>query len=474
MKYFPLFVELRGRKSLVIGGGEAAARKLRLLLRAGAAPTVIASEVCGEIRQWQQAGIVRVKPPAEIIGEPGSSELSQYALIIVTDMAEAVAQAISEAARRANVPVNVVDRPKLSNVILPGIVDRDPILVAIGSGGAAPVMVRRLRERIEALLPSRLGGLVQFAQRFRSTVALLYPAGSRRRFWEEFFDGPIARLVLSGKESKATDAMLRLINSKAMVSARGSVALVGAGPGDPDLLTVRALRALQDADVIVYDRLVGDGILDLARRDAERIYVGKAPDNHTLHQDDINTLLASRAQSGQRVLRLKAGDPFLFGRGGEELAFLRDAGLEVDVIPGITAAVGCAAAAGIPLTHRDMAPGVTFLSGHGRADADEPDWRTLAASRNTLVIYMGVAAAGRIADRLVSHGMRAATQVAVIENGTRADQRVIRSDLANLANAFIEHDVSGPAIIIIGDVAIFAEPNALPAAGGGPAVASAS
>ncbi len=460
MKYFPLFADLRGRRCLVVGGDEGAARKLRLLLRAGARPTVLAAEVSAEIRQWERSGRVRVEPPLHTSTDPSSIDVLGYALVVVVDAVGDIAQAVSTAAQRANVPVNVVDRPDLSTIVIPGIVDRDPVLVAIGSAGAAPVLVRRLREQIESLLPSRLGELAHFAQRFRSVVAQVCPAGAPRRFWERFFDGPIARLVLAGREGEATDAMLRLINGPPAPTETGSVVLVGTGPGDPDLLTLRALRVMQDADVVVYDRLIGEGILDLVRRDAKRIYVGKAPGDQVLDQNEINELLAARARAGQRVVRLKGGDPFLFGRGGEELVYLRMAGVVVEVIPGITAAVGCAAATGLPLTHRDFASGVTFLSGHLRRDGDEPDWANLAASRNTLVIYMGVATAGRTSERLVAHGMRPETSVAVIENGTRPHQRVVRCRLASLGATISQQHVSGPAVIVIGDVAEFAEATA--------------
>ncbi|MDX1484752.1 MAG: siroheme synthase CysG [Alphaproteobacteria bacterium] len=458
MKYFPLFADLRGRDCLVVGGGERAARKLRLLLGAGARPVVAAAEVNDEIRGWAEDGKVRIEPTAAVTDGGVAGDLSGYALIVVADAADDVVRAVSAAARKSNTPVNVVDRPELSTFVMPGIVDREPVLVAIGSGGAAPVLVRRLREQIERVLPAKLGALARFAQRYRSTVREIETAGTPKRFWEEFFDGPIAQAVLAGRAGEAAEGMLRRINrGPAAGQEAGSVALVGAGPGDPDLLTLRALRAMQDADVVVYDRLIGDGILDLVRRDAERIYVGKAPGRHSLDQEGINRLLAARARAGQRVVRLKGGDPFLFGRGGEELAHLRAAGVSVEVIPGITAAVGCAAAAGMPLTHRGAASGVTFISGHSRAGGDEPDWAGLAASGNTLVIYMGVATAGHAGRELLAHGMRPETPVAVIENGTRPDQRVIRDTLAGLAAGLARHGVGAPAVIVIGEVAAFAE-----------------
>ncbi len=461
MKYLPLFADLEGRECLVAGGGENAARKLRLLLRAGARPTVVASAINAEIRALARDGKVRVVQRADGLPDLSRRRLAAYALIVVADADSDTAEAFAAAARQANIPVNVVDRPDLSTVVFPGIVERDPILVAIGSAGAAPVLVRRLREQIEALLPSRLGHLARFAQRFRTAIAGTQPdSGRRRRFWEIFFDGPVARLVLEGREPQATSAMLRLVNSGTAPSLEGSVALVGVGPGDPDLLTLRALRAMQDADVVVYDRLIGDRILDYVRRDAERIYVGKARGNHAMNQEAINALLVAQARAGRRVARLKGGDPFVFGRGGEEMAHLQAASIAVEIIPGITAATGCAAAAGLPLTHRDYTSGVTFVTGHMRDGAPEPDWASLAATRHTLVIYMGVATAGIIGDRLVAHGMRPAMPVAVIENGTRPEQIVARGTLATLGATVAGRGIVGPALIVIGDVAALARESA--------------
>jgi len=461
LKYLPLFADISGRRSLVVGGGENATRKLRLLLRAGALPTVHAGSLNAEIQALVRDGQVRVEQPASVCPDLSHRELADYALIVVADADGETAEAYAAAARRTNIPVNVVDRPDLSTVVFPGIVDRDPVLIAIGTAGAAPVLVRRLREQIEALLPSRLGHLARFAQRFRGAVASAHlDSASRRHFWETFFDGPIARLVLEGRERQAANAMLRLVNRTDTASPEGSVALVGVGPGDPDLLTLRALRAMQDADVVVYDRLIGDQILDYVRRDAERIYVGKARGNHAMSQKAINALLVARARIGQRVVRLKGGDPFIFGRGGEEMACLQAAGIAVEIIPGITAATGCAAAAGLPLTHRDYASGVTFVTGHMRDGASEPDWAGLAEIRHTLVIYMGVLTAGIIGERLVAHGMRPATPVAVIENGTRPEQIVARATLATLGATVTGRGIVGPALIVIGDVAALATESA--------------
>ena len=356
------------------------------------------------------------------------------------------------------VPVNVVDRPSLCTFIWPAIVDRDPVTIAISSGGTAPVLARSIRARLEALLPANLGRLARFAEDFRAAVKAINPPGpARRRFWDRFFAGPIAEAVLAGDERRVRERMLTLINRRGEASAEeGIVHLVGAGPGDPELLTLRALRVLQEADVIVHDRLIGPRILDYARRDADRIYVGKAPGSHARTQDEINGLLASHARAGRRVARLKGGDPFVFGRGGEEREYLLRQGLRVEVVPGVTAATGCAAAAGIPLTHRDQAQTLTIVTAHGRDGEPDLDWRALARDRQTLAIYMGASTAGRAARRLIEHGRDPATPAAVIANGTLAEQRTAAGELQDLERLAREAG-SGPALILIGEVVRHAE-----------------
>jgi uroporphyrin-III C-methyltransferase/precorrin-2 dehydrogenase/sirohydrochlorin ferrochelatase len=360
-------------------------------------------------------------------------------------------------------PVNVVDRPDLSSFIMPAIVERDPVVIGISTGGAAPLLARRIRATIEALLPARLGRLVRFAESFRGSVQATIPdARARLRFWERFFEGPLAGAVLAGDESTAREQMLSLVNRpQAAPRPAGVVHIVGAGPGDPDLLTLRALRLMQQADVVVYDKLVGPEILDYARRDAERIYVGKSKGNHARTQDQINELLVVHARTGKRVLRLKGGDPFIFGRGGEEREHLRRAGVRVEVVPGITAATGCAAATGIPLTHRDHAAAATFVTGHGRNGEPDLDWAALARIRHTLVIYMGVSTAGRTAARLIEHGMAPDTPVAVVENGTLESQKTAIGTLAHLGALVAEHGIAGPAIIVVGEVVREADAAAL-------------
>jgi uroporphyrin-III C-methyltransferase/precorrin-2 dehydrogenase/sirohydrochlorin ferrochelatase len=457
MKHLPVFLSVHGRSGLVVGGGAAAAEKARLLRQAGAAVTVVAPKVAPALADL--AAEIRLLRRRFVAGD-----VAGCAVVYGATGIDAVDVAVAKAADAAGVPVNVIDRPRLSSFISPAIVDRDPVLVAISTGGAAPVLARRLRAALESLLPSGLGRLAQFAESFRAAVKANFPtAVARRRFWDRFFDGPIAEAVLGGDLSTAREAMLNLVNRPgADRRPAGGVTLVGAGPGDPDLLTFRALRSMQQADLVVYDRLVGADILDYARRDAERIYVGKAKGGHGHGQQWINALMVREAKAGKRVVRLKGGDPFIFGRGGEELEYLRRHGVPVEVVPGVTAAAGCAAAAGFPLTHRDLAPAMTVISGHGK-DGGLPDldWAALARARHTLVIYMGRSTAGSIAGRLIDHGMAPTTPAAIIENGTRPEQKVAVGEVAGLEHMIAAAGISGPSLIVIGEVARMADAAAL-------------
>ncbi len=450
MNYFPAFFDLKDRPALIVGGGEAAARRLRLLQKAGARVTVVAPRVGEEI-----AAAIAASKIAAVSRGFVSGDVNGQAIVFAATGLPAVDERVAEAARTAGIPVNVADHAGLSSFIVPAIVERDPVVIGISTGGAAPVLASRLREAIERLLPARLGRLANFADSFRAAVKATVPnAATRLRFWDRFFDGPVADQVLSGNDCGAREKMLTLVNGRAATEPpRGGVAIVGAGPGDPDLLTLRALRLIQRADVVIYDKLVGPGVLDLARRDAERLYVGKSKGDHTKSQDEINALIAGQARAGRRVVRLKGGDPFIFGRGGEELEYLRRRGISAEVVPGITAALGCAAATGIPLTHRDHAQAVTFATGQGK-DGEEPelDWATLARLKQTLVIYMGVGAAGRIAARLIEHGLDQATPIAVIENGTLPSQKALYGRLSGLGWLMRQSGITGPALIIIGSV----------------------
>jgi uroporphyrin-III C-methyltransferase/precorrin-2 dehydrogenase/sirohydrochlorin ferrochelatase len=456
MRYFPAFLDLTKRPCLVVGGGAAAARKVRLLLKAGAVVRVVALRVGPDLTVLAERGELSLVRRGFVAGDVRGCAVVHAA----TGLAE-VDGRVAEAANRAGVPVNVVDRAELSSFIVPAIVDRGLVVVGISTGGAAPVLARRVRAQIEALLPARLGSLAGFAESFRASVAALLPApAARLRFWERFFDGPIADDVLAGREQAAGEKMLNLVN-RAAGAPEGLVSIVGAGPGDPELLTLKALRALERADVVVYDKLVNPGILDYARRDAERIYVGKSRGHHVRTQAQINDLLVAHARLGQRVVRLKGGDPFVFGRGGEERTHLRRHGIQVELVPGITAATGCGAATGIPLTHRAHAAAVTFVTGHGRNGEPDVDWAALASSRHTLVIYMGVAAAGRIAERLLTHGLAPETPVAVIENGTLDTQKTVIGSLGALADLIRDNGITGPAVIVVGDVVCEADAGAI-------------
>ncbi|WP_116808097.1 siroheme synthase CysG [Steroidobacter cummioxidans] len=453
MDYFPIFLRLANEPVLVVGGGEVAARKIDLLLRTQAKVTVVAPELIESLAQKAAAGAIAYVP-----GEFQPELLDGMRLAIAATDKQSVNAWVAHQCERRNIPVNVVDDRELSRFIMPAIVDRSPVVIAVGSSGDAPVLTRRLREKLESYLPQRLGDLAKLAGKLRPTVkAKLEHASTRRRFWENFFDGSIAADVLSGREDAAGQGVLDRIGTSLARFAKqskfaGEVALVGAGPGDPGLLTLRALRALQNADVVVYDRLVSADVLDLARRDAERIYVGKAAGNHHVSQEDTNALLVKLAKAGKRVCRLKGGDPFIFGRGGEELEALAAEGIRFEVVPGVTAAAGCAAYAGIPLTHRDHAQALTFVTGHCKGESDNVDWAALARPGHTTVFYMGLSQIENIVARLREHGVPETRAAALIEHGTRPSQRVVTATIADLVQKAAEARVESPALLIVGEV----------------------
>jgi uroporphyrin-III C-methyltransferase/precorrin-2 dehydrogenase/sirohydrochlorin ferrochelatase len=453
MDYFPIFLRLANEPVLVVGGGEVAARKIDLLQRTQAKVTVVSPELIPSLAGKAAAGEI-----SYVAGEFQPELLEGMRLAIAATDKQSVNAWVAHQCERRNIPVNVVDDRELSRFIMPAIVDRSPVVVAVGSSGDAPVLTRRLREKLESFLPQRLGELARLAGKLRPTVkSKLEHAGTRRRFWENFFDGSIAADVLSGREDAAGQGVLDRIGNSLTRFAKqskfaGEVALVGAGPGDPGLLTLRALRALQNADVIVYDRLVSSDVLDLARRDAERIYVGKAAGNHHVSQEDTNALLVKLAKEGKRVCRLKGGDPFIFGRGGEELEALAAEGIRFEVVPGVTAAAGCAAYAGIPLTHRDHAQALTFVTGHCKGEADNVDWAALARPGHTVVFYMGLNQLENIVARLREHGVPEARSAALIEHGTRPSQRVVTATIADLVQKAAEARVESPALLIVGEV----------------------
>jgi uroporphyrin-III C-methyltransferase/precorrin-2 dehydrogenase/sirohydrochlorin ferrochelatase len=449
MQAFPIFLSLQGRRALVVGGGDSAARKAELLLKAGAQVSLIAETVGGEIAQFIAEG--HVSWAGRSFDE---SDLEGMSLVVVAAEDEPIEARVSAAAQQRCIPVNVVDRPALSSFIMPAIVDRSPITIAVSTGGTAPVLARRIRAEIERTLPAALGRLARFAEMFREQVrrTLVVPR-ARVRFWDRVFEGRVGELALAGDEFGARRELIRLLDGfRSEAPSAGMVHLVGAGPGDPDLLTLKAHRLLQRADVLVYDRLVSDEILSLARRDAERVYVGKRRANHCVPQEEINDRLVALARAGKSVVRLKGGDPFVFGRGGEEVEALVKAGVAVEVVPGVTAALGCASSAGIPLTHRDHAQACVLVTGHLKNGTVDLDWEMLARPRQTVVIYMGVGALPQIASQLISHGLPASTPVALIENGTTDRERRIVGTLATIDRQAQRAFLTGPTLCMVGEV----------------------
>ena len=454
MQSFPLFLSLKDRRVLVVGGGEAAARKAEMLLSAGARVTLIADTVSGEVAQLIAEGCITWAGRGF-----DDEDLAGMSLAIVATDDEALQARVSLAAQRRCVPVNVVDRPALSSFIMPSIVDRAPITIAISTGGTAPALARRLRAEIERALPAALGRMARFAEIFRAQVRrTLDNPRARRRFWDRVFEGRVGEMALAGDEIGARRELIRLLDSARSENARGDapvagmVHIVGAGPGDPDLLTLKAHRLLQRADVVVYDRLVSPEILAMARRDAERLYVGKRAGHHALPQQEINQRLVALARAGKSVVRLKGGDPFVFGRGGEEVEALTDAGIAVDIVPGITAALGCAAGAGIPLTHRDHAQACVLVSGRQKDGHVALDWPMLARPRQTVVIYMAAETLPLIARQLVEYGRPANTPVALIENGTRPSERRVVGTLGTIERQALQAKLQGPMLCVVGEV----------------------
>lgn len=454
MDYLPLFVDVRDRQIVVVGGGVVAWRKIEHLLKAHARVRVIAPELCADLTLYRDLGRIEHRPL--LFSAP---QLEGALLVIAATDDEAVNDAVARAARERGVLVNVVDDAARSAFIFPAIVDRSPLIVAVGTAGSSPTLARRVRTQIEALLPERLGLLAQYAGRWREAVKQALPElPARLRFWDGFFNGPVAASLLSGNAAGADAAMQRSLDqSRVAASARlGEVYLIGVGPGDPDLLTLRAQQLLQQADVLLYDRLVPDVILGRARRDAEKINVGKAPGKHEHTQDYINQLLLEHARAGKRVARVKGGDPFIFGRGGEEMQLLREAGIPVVVVPGITASLGAAASAGIPLTHRGVSQAVTFVTATGASSASL-NWQALAQPHHTVVFYMGAAQIDLIVARLLEHGLRPTQPVALLERATWPDERVLKSTLAQLPAMAAAAQLRSPTLLVVGEVAALAQ-----------------
>ena len=447
MEFLPISLRIRDAHVLLVGGGQVATRKARLLLKAGARLTVVAPAIDAELQQllvdhdgsWQQAEYSEGCTAAAVL------------VVAATPSPDVNAQVYRDATAR-QVPVNVVDSPDLCSFIFPAIVDRSPLTVAISSGGNSPVLVRLLRRRIEAMVPAAYGRLALFAGRLRAVVKTAIPADTARRlFWEKSVEGTVGELVLAGSEQQA-EARLREQLRDTDALHRGEVYLLGAGPGDPDLMTFKAQRLLQSADVVLYDRLVAPEIVALARRDADRIYVGKARSEHAVPQARINQLLVTLALEGKRVVRLKGGDPFVFGRGGEEIELLAQHKIPFQVIPGITAATAAACYGGIPLTHRDYASSVRFVAGHLRDGTVDHDWSELRSETETLVFYMGLVGLPVICEKLQQHGRSPDTPIALVERATTSEQRVITGTLANMAQIVQEAKPRAPTLIIVGNV----------------------
>ncbi len=449
MDFLPVFFNLKDQLCLVIGGDENAGGKISLLLKAKARVKVIAPSLCPSVEEIKKSK--KIEYQSEEVSE---SDLDSCKLVIVSTDDEELRVKISKRAKEKNIPVNVVDQPELCSFTMPSIIDRSPLLIAASTGGTSPTLARIIRSRLEAMLPQSYGRLASLVGGFREKSKKLNKGRQERRdFWNKVFSSPIIETFLSGKEDEARDALQREFESnKADGTEFGQVCLVGAGPGDPDLLTLRALRLIQNADTIVYDRLVFPSILDYARRDAELIYVGKKSADHIVPQDQINQYLVDLAKQGKFVVRLKGGDPFIFGRGGEEIEMLIKEGISFQVVPGVTAASGCSTYAGIPLTHRDYAQSCVLVTGHLKDGKGGFDWKSLVQQNQTLVLYMGVANIKNVSSNLIEHGMSPDMPAAIVQKGTTKNQKVYTGTISELPKIVSENNVKPPSLIIIGNV----------------------
>ncbi|QDC44744.1 siroheme synthase CysG [Methylophilus medardicus] len=448
MQALPIFFNIAQRPCIVIGGGDVATRKVLMLRKAQGQITVISPALCDELRVLAEQGEIAYVP-AEFHAE----QLTSACLVIAATDDESVNEAVSIAAKRLNIPVNVVDAPALCTFTMGSIIDRSPIVIAISSEGNAPVLARHIRSKIETMLPAAYGRIANIAGEFREQVKAKFTnMPARRRFWEDVLNGPLVERVLSGQEHAARELLASLLQQTEDAPTRGEVYLVGGGPGDPDLLTFRALRLMQQCDVCVYDKLVSKEVMELVRRDAELVFVGKSRDQHTLPQEEINQLLARLALEGKRVLRLKGGDPFIFGRGGEEIETLMQHGVPFQVVPGITAANGVSTYAGIPLTHRDYAQACLFITGHLKDGTVDLDWQAMARPNQTVVIYMGLVGLAQICSNLIAQGVSPDMPAAVIQQGTTQKQRVVESTLQHLAAEVAAAGLKPPSLTIIGEV----------------------
>ncbi|AEJ00492.1 Siroheme synthase [Nitrosomonas sp. Is79A3] len=448
MDFLPVFLNIKNKNCLVVGGGDIATRKIMLLLQAGAQVSVVSPELDITLKEYLVLG--KIKYCAEYF-QP--EQLKNIVLVIAATNDRTTNQLVSEAAQQQRIPVNVVDNPDLCTFIMPSIVDRSPLLIAVSSSGQSPVLARLLRAQLEIMIPAAYARVAEIAGKFRQPVKEHFTHPEKRRiFWEKALQGRFTEMVLAGKNKAAQEYLLQSLQHEKDESTQGEVYLVGAGPGNPDLLTFRAMRLMQQADVVVYDRLVSPAILDMVRRDATRIYAGKERNRHTLEQESINQLLVRLAQEGKRVLRLKGGDPFIFGRGGEEIETLASHHIPFQVVPGITAASGVAAYAGIPLTHRDYAQSCIFVTGHLKNNSIDLDWPYLARPNQTIVIYMGLLGLPVLCQQLIAHGLPNTTPAAIVQQGTTQKQKIITGKLQTLPDLVAAAKLTPPTLIIIGEV----------------------
>lgn len=448
MDYLPLFFDLKNRQALLVGGGDVALRKARLLVRAGARVRVVSREVHAELDE-----LIERHGGQVIIGEYHPALLDDVALVIAATDDESLNERVHYDAVARSLPVNVVDNPPLCTFVFPAIVDRSPIVIGISSGGQSPVLARLLRARLETLIPSGYSRLGKLVGGFRDRVKARFSSvNARRKFWEEILQGEVAERVFAGRDEEAAELLEQALDTADGGRGVGEVYLVGAGPGDPELLTFKALRLMQQADVVVYDRLVSPQVLDLCRRDADLIYVGKKRDDHSLPQQGINALLVEHARKGRRVVRLKGGDPFIFGRGGEEIEELKANGIPFQVVPGITAASACSTYAGIPLTHREYAQSVKFVTGQLKNRTSDLKFDELVHPNQTIVFYMGLHTLEQLCAGLMAHGKPGDTPVAIVSQGTSPEQRVLTGRLDDIVVRQQHAQLPAPAIIIVGEV----------------------
>jgi len=448
MDHLPIFINVRQNPCLVIGGGDIALRKINLLIKAQAKVDCLSPLFCEGITNLSQNGGVNL-----IQKRFESDDIKDYAIIIASTDDSSVNALISKSAKKARIPVNVVDSPELSSFIMPSIVDRSPVIIAVSSSGRAPVLARIIRAKLETVIPSAYGVLAEIAGEYRQKVKDRFSKiKDRRAFWESIFSGVIAEKVFSGRINEAKDDIEKQLKQASQMEL-GEVYLVGAGPGDPDLLTFKALRLIQQADVVLYDRLVSKGVMELVRRDSELIYVGKkGGSQESTRQIDINDQLVELAKSGKRVCRLKGGDPFIFGRGGEEIESLSEHGIPFQVVPGITAASGCSAYAGIPLTHRDYSQSCRFVTAHLKNGTTNLPWEEFIIDQQTIVFYMALSGANYICEKLMEHGMDKDMPIAIIEKGTMPEQKVYISSLTELPALLEREDIHAPTLMIVGEV----------------------